>query len=107
MPVSHSVLIVAICAVCTFITRVIPFGLFRGNRKMPESVAKLAHLLPPAIIAVLVVYCLKGIPSQDMATNAVTLASVAVVVILHLWRKNTLLSIGAGTVFYMIALRLI
>lgn len=107
MLLSHSVLIVVICAVCTFATRVIPFALFRGNRKMPDSVSRLAQLLPPAIIAVLVVYCLRGIPSQGIAANAVTLISVALVAILHLWKKNTLFSIGAGTVFYMIANKLI
>ena len=97
---------VLVCAVCTFAVRVIPFALFSGKRGMPESMRRLVSRLPAAIITVLVVYCLKTLPASDGTNIAITLASVAAVVALHLWRKNTLLSIAGGTIFYMALLRI-
>ena len=63
--------------------------------------------MPTAIIAVLVVYCLKGLPASDAAHATITLGSVAAVVALHLWKRNTLLSIAGGTILYMALLRII
>ena len=73
---------------------------------MPPSVRRLAGRMPAAIIAVLVIYCLKGMPDAELSANAITIVSVAAVVALHLWKKNTLLSIAGGTVLYMALLRL-
>jgi len=103
----YALLAILVCAVCTFALRVAPFALFSGKRGMPESVRRLASKMPAAIIAVLVVYCLKALPASDAANAAVTLGSVSVVVALHLWKKNTLLSIAGGTVLYMALLRVI
>lgn len=103
----YALLAVAICGICTFALRAIPFALFGGKRTMPPAVHRLAMKLPAAIIAVLVVYCLKTLPASDAANAAATLGSVAVVVLLHLWKKNTLLSIAGGTILYMALLRLI
>ena len=104
---TYTLLAILVCAACTFALRVAPFALFSGKRDMPPAVRRLANRMPAAIIAVLVVYCLKGIPVSDLTGNAVTLACVLAVVILHLWKKNTLLSIAGGTVLYMALLRLI
>ena len=98
---------IAVCALCTVALRVAPFALFRGGRQMPSAVRRLAMKLPAAIIAVLVVYCLKALPDSSLPTSAATLASVAAVVALHLWKRNTLLSIAGGTILYMALLRLI
>ena len=103
----YALLSVAVCCLCTFALRAIPFALFGGKQTMPPAVRRLARMLPAAIIAVLVVYCLKSLPAADAANAAVTLGSVAAVVLLHLWKKNTLLSIAGGTILYMALLRLI
>ena len=103
----YTFLAVLVCAVVTFLLRLAPFALFSGKRGMPPSVNRLAKKMPPAIIAVLVVYCLKGLPAAGLSSAGVTLLSVAAVVLLHLWKKNTLLSIAGGTVLYMVLLRLI
>ena len=103
----YALLAVAVCCLCTFALRAIPFALFGGKRTMPPAMRRLAMKLPAAIIAVLVVYCLKSLPTADAANAAVTLGSVAAVVLLHLWKKNTLLSIAGGTILYMALLRLI
>ena len=97
---------IAVCALCTLALRAAPFILFRGGRRLPPAVRRLAANLPAAIIAVLVVYCLKSLPPSPLPDAAATLVSVAAVVILHLWKRNTLLSIAGGTALYMLLLRL-
>ena len=103
----YLVLAVLVCAVCTFALRLAPFALFSGKRGMPPAVRKLAKKMPAAIIAVLVIYCLKGMPAAGLSENAAKLVSVAAVVALHLWKKNTLLSIAGGTALYMALLHII
>lgn len=103
----YTLLAVLVCAACTFALRAAPFALFSGKRGMPPAVRRLAGKMPAAIIAVLVVYCLKDLPTGGLSNAAVTLISVAGVVALHLWKKNTLLSIAGGTALYMALLRLI
>lgn len=103
----YALLAVLICAVCTFLLRFAPFALFSGKRSMPPAVQKVASKMPAAIIAVLVVYCLKSVPAADLPTVLTNLISVAAVVALHLWKRNTLLSIAGGTALYMALLRII
>ena len=103
----HALLAVLVCAACTFLLRFAPFALFSGKRSMPGAVRRLAAKMPAAIIAVLVIYCLKAVPAADLPTVAINLISVAIVVTLHLWKKNTLLSIAGGTALYMLLLRII
>ena len=103
----YTLLAVLICALCTFLLRFAPFALFSGKRGMPPAVQKLASKMPAAIIAVLVIYCLKSVPTADLPTVVVNLVSVAAVVVLHLWKRNTLLSIAGGTALYMVLLRII
>lgn len=103
----YTLLAVLVCAVCTFLLRWAPFALFSGKKGMPPAVRRLAGKMPAAIIAVLVVYCLKGLPASDLGNTLVTLGSVLAVVVLHLWKKNTLLSIAGGTALFMALLHLI
>ncbi len=104
---TYYLLAVLVCAACTVLLRAIPFALFGGKREMPATVRRLAQHLPAAIIAVLVIYCLKGVPDASAAQTLVTLGSVAAVVGLHLWKHNTLLSIAGGTILYMLLLHVI
>lgn len=102
----HAAAIVAVCAGVTVLLRALPFVCFGGKRGIPRVVAALGETLPPAIMAALVVYCLKGVPYGAFAEGAKQLVAAAVVVILHLWRRNTLLSIAGGTALYMLLIRL-
>ena len=104
---SNAVAIILTVAICTFITRVLPFLFFGGNKEVPGAVNYLGKILPPAIMATLVVYCLKSIDFTSVPYGAAELISVAVVILLHLWKRNNLLSISLGTVCYMILLRLL
>ena len=103
----YTFLAVLVCAVVTFLLRYTPFALLGGKGEMPSALRRLAGRMPAAIIAVLVAYCLKGMPAAGLTENAVTLGCAFAVVLLHLWTKNTLLSIAGGTVLYMALLRLI
>ena len=102
----HALLIVAVCALVTLLLRALPFLCFGGRRGAPRLVLALGRVLPPAIMAALVVYCLKGVPFGTAGDGLRQLAAVAAVVLLHLRWRNTLLSVGAGTALYMLLIRL-
>ena len=92
---------IAVMAVVTFLTRALPFLLFDRGGRPPKLVLYLGRVLPAAIIAMLIVYCLRGVSFAGLESWLPPLLSVALVVGLHLWRHNNLLSIFGGTVFYM------
>ena len=102
----HAALVVAICAGVTLLTRALPFRFFGGKRGIPRLVSALGKTLPSAIMAALVVYCLKGVPFGTFTDGAKQLVAAGAVVALHLWKRSTLLSIGAGTALYMILIRI-
>ena len=98
MNTGMSIATIAIAALCTFATRLVPFVLFGRKRTVPRIVVFLGNVLPPAIIATLIVYCLKSVNLLAFPSGIPELISIAAVVLLHLWKRNTLLSVGAGTI---------
>ena len=109
MPLSAgmSFLIIVVVALTTFATRVIPFLLFPKGREIPKTVQYLGKVLTPAVIGMLVVYCLKGTSVLTYPYGIPELIAVFVVVGLHVWKRNNLLSIGVGTVLYMVLIQLV
>lgn len=103
----HGIMIIAVVALCTLLTRALPFCVLGGKKKVPNAVQYLGKVLPPAIMVLLVVYCLKGINILEGSRGLPELLAITLVVALHLWKRNTLLSIGAGTVFYMILVQVV
>ena len=93
---------IAVMAVITFLTRALPFLLFDRGESPPKIVLYLGRVLPPAIIAMLIIYCLRGVSFAAPGGWVPQLLCVAVVVALHLWKHNNLLSIFGGTVLYMV-----
>ena len=93
---------IAVMAAVTFLTRALPFLLFDRGEAPPKIVLYLGRVLPPAIIAMLIIYCLKGISFASPAGWAPQLIAVGAVVALHLWKHNNLLSIFGGTILYMV-----
>ena len=100
----HSALILAVAALTTALLRALPFALF-GRRALPRWVGYLGGALAPAIMGVLVVYCLKDADFAGRTHGLREVAAVAATVGLHLWRRNTLLSIAGGTAVYMFLIR--
>ncbi len=98
----QSLIIILGIAFATLLTRALPFILFPAGRKTPKYITYLGKVLPFAIIGMLVVYCLKGIRPTSFPYALPELLGVIAVIALHLWKKNTLLSILAGTVVYML-----
>lgn len=102
-----SILIIAVVALANIITRAFPFVLFGGKKKIPNVVAYLGKYLPPAIIATLVIYCVKDAEILSGTHGIPELLGIITVAGLHLWKKNILISIGAGTVLYMLLVQLV
>ena len=93
---------IAVMAIVTFLTRALPFLLFDRGDSPPKIVLYLGRVLPPAIIAMLIIYCLRGVSFATPGGWVPQLLCVAVVAGLHLWKHNNLLSIFGGTVLYMV-----
>lgn len=96
----YSLILIAVMAGITILIRFLPFLVF--HRGAPKAVLYLGEVLPYAIMAMLVVYCLKDCTPLSGNHAVPELLAVLLVVALHKWKHNTLLSIGAGTVFYMV-----
>lgn len=104
--VSHSLILIAVMAIVSLLIRALPFMVFSKIR-IPKFILYLGEVLPGAIMGMLVVYCFKSTTVTSFPFGIPELIATAVVVGLHLWKKNTLLSIGIGTVLYMILVQIV
>ena len=93
---------VAVVAAVTLLTRAGAFLLFPDNKPTPPFISYLGGVLPSAVMAMLVVFCLKGVTPLAYPYGLPELIAGGAVVLLHIWRHNNLLSIGAGTALYMV-----
>ncbi len=109
MPIttSQSLIIFGILALITFLLRATPFILFPDNKETPKYIEYLGKVLPNTIIAMLVVYCLKDVNIFTYPNTLPEIISIVAIVILHLWKRSTLLSIGGGTFIYMVLVQTI
>ena len=98
---------VLLAAAITFFLRALPFLIFHGEKRMPGWLERLGQALPSAIMAVLIVYCLKDAFANPVKTGIPQGIGVLVVAASYKWKKNTLLSIFLGTAAVMLAMRLI
>ncbi len=103
----HSAAMIAVIALVTSALRFLPFLIFGENRKTPPLVSYLGQVLPYAVMGMLVVYCLKGVSLTAAPFGIPEAIGCAVVAGLHIWKRNTLLSIGAGTVCYMLLVQFV
>ena len=103
---SYAVKAIIICSVCTIIERSVPFIVFRG-KEVPEVVTYLGKVLAMAIITTLVFFCIRNIDFSAAKSFAPQLISCAATVGLHLWKRNTLLSIAGGTICCMLLSQLV
>ena len=101
----HDILLVLVVVLVTAVTRFLPFLIFR--KKTPAFVEYLGKVLPCALMGMLVVYCLKNVSFLSGSHGIPEILCCLVTAGLHVWKRNSLLSIGVGTVLYMLLVQLV
>ena len=107
MTLPQQIVTIALCALATMATRFLPSLIFGGKKPTPRYIQHLGKALPGAIFAMLVVYCLRNVTPLTGSHALPELIAIAVTVGLHLWKRQTLLSIAGGTVVYMLLVQLV
>ena len=98
---SYILLAILCSGLVTFSLRALPFAVFSGKRSMPAWLGQLGVILPSSIMAVLIVYCLKGVPSDPIGIGVPSALAVLIVAVSYKWKPSTFLSIILGTAVYM------
>ena len=101
----HDILLIVVCVAVTALTRFLPFLIF--GKRTPPIVTYLGKVLPCAIMGMLVVYCIKDVNFLGGSHGIPEILCCALTAGLHAWRRNPLLSIGVGTVSYMLLVQLV
>lgn len=107
MSMTEQIITVFAVILGTMITRFLPFLVFPSGKPTPKYIQYLGKVLPAAVFGLLVIYCLKDVTFLSGSHGVPELISIGVVVLLHLWKKQMLLSIAGGTVCYMLLVQLI
>ena len=107
MTVAQELITIGMCILATLVTRFLPFIIFSGKKETPKFIQYLGKALPAAIFALLLVYCLKNVNLLGGSHGIPEALSLALVVGLHLWKRQILLSIAGGTICYMLLVQLI
>lgn len=104
---SYVLIAIAVSFAVTFGLRALPFVIFKGDRKMPNWLERLSKVLPSALMAVLIIYCLKGATTDLRHTGLASFIAAAVVAITYKWKHSTVISITSGTVLYMVLIQVL
>lgn len=107
MTLTEQIITIAICVFGTMTTRFLPFLVFSDKRPTPRYIQYLGGALPAAIFGMLVVYCLKNVSLFTGSHGLPELIAIAITVVLHLWKRQMLLSIAGGTVCYILLVQLV
>lgn len=103
----QTIIMIFSIALGTMITRFLPFLLFPEKKQPPEFITYLGKVLPPAMMGLLVVYCLKSVSIATSPYGIPELIAIAAIIALHKWKNNVLLSIGGGTLIYMLLVQVV
>lgn len=107
MTLQQQMITIAMCVVGTMLTRFLPFLVFRPKRPTPRYIQYLGRVLPGAIFAMLIIYCLRDVSLLQGSHGLPELIAIAVTVGLHLWKRQMLLSIAGGTICYMLLVQFV
>lgn len=99
---TYIIMVTSVMAIVTISLRFLPFIVFDHGERLPKWISYLGKVLPPAVMSMLLVYCLRNINLFEGNRGFPELICVGVAVVLHNWKRNTLLSIGVSTLLYMI-----
>lgn len=103
----QQIITIAICAISTMLTRFLPFLIFSEKRKSPKYILYIGKYLPGSVFGMLIIYCLKDISILQGSHGIPEFIAIAFTTIVHLWKRQTLLSIAGGTIFYMLLIHFI
>lgn len=107
MTLMQQMITIGMAVLATMLTRFLPFLLFPEGKKTPPFVQYIGKVLPGAVFGMLIVYCLKDVQWLHGAHGLPEIIAIIAIVLLHLWKKQTLLSIGAGTILYMLLVQFV
>lgn len=107
MTILQQIITIGLCMLGTMATRFLPFIVFSEKRETPAFIQYIGKFLPSAVFGMLVVYCLRNVDITQAAYGLPELISILATVGIHLWKRQMLLSIAAGTVCYMLLLHLL
>ena len=107
LSVIQTVIIILAISAGAQISRWLPFLAFSGKKETPQFVKYLGRVLPPALMGLLVVYCFKNTPVLTGSHGVPELIATLFVVLSYEWKENLLLSVGGGTVVYMLLVQLV
>ena len=107
MTVTEHIVTIGVIALGTMLTRFLPFLVFPADKPTPKFIIYLGKYLPSAIFGFLVIYCLKDVSLISGSYGLPELISIISVVLLHIWKRQMLLSIAGGTVIYMLLVQLV
>lgn len=107
MTIPQQIITIALCAAGTMATRFLPFAVFSNKRPTPKHIQYLGQVLPGAIFGMLVIYCLKNVSLFRFSYGIPELIAIVVTILLHLYKRQMLLSIAGGTVCYMLLVQTI
>lgn len=107
MTFAEQLITIAMVVLGTMLTRCLPFIIFPAGKPTPKFIQYLGRVLPPAVFGMLIIYCLKNVSIFSGSHGIPELIAIAVVVGLHVWKRQMLLSIAGGTVVYMLLVQLV
>lgn len=107
MTVTEQMITILMAVAGTMLTRFLPFLLFPADKPTPKYIQYLGRVLPGAVFGMLIIYCLKNVSVFDGSHGLPEAIAIAVVVFLHRWKRQMLLSIAGGTICYMVLVQMI
>ncbi len=107
MTTTQQIITIGMAVLATVLTRFLPFIVFPAGKETPKIIKYLGKVLPAAVFGFLVVFCLKNVEILSGSHGIPEILAVAVVVLLHLWKRQMLISILGGTVVYMLLVQLV
>lgn len=107
MTLTQQIITILAVVLGTMTTRFLPFLLFPAGKPTPEYIKYLGKVLPAAVFGLLVVYSLKNVSILNGSHGIPELLSIVLVILLHYWKRQMLLSIAGGTICYMLLVQLV
>ena len=107
MTLTQQIITIAMVVLGTMITRFLPFLIFPPGKETPKYIQYVGKVLPAAVFGLLVVYCLRSVDLFSGSHGLPEAISIALVIALHVWKRQMLLSIAGGTICYMLLVQLV